>query len=101
VIGPRWANTGNLPRLHDEQDMVHHELVTALDVLVAQGDGPGALAAYRKGPTSAGGHGGGHEQLRSSSEFNAHRRSPGVLLLDDITADMCKLRHVGPAVAIR
>ncbi len=30
VIGPRWANADNLPRLHDENDMVRHELVTAL-----------------------------------------------------------------------
>jgi hypothetical protein len=30
VIGPRWANGENLPRLHDENDMVRHELVTAL-----------------------------------------------------------------------
>ena len=30
VIGPRWANAENLPRLHDEGDMVRHELVTAL-----------------------------------------------------------------------
>lgn len=30
VIGPRWANADNLPRLHDQHDMVHHELVTAL-----------------------------------------------------------------------
>lgn len=31
VIGPRWANVDNLPRLKDEDDMVRHELVTALD----------------------------------------------------------------------
>jgi tetratricopeptide (TPR) repeat protein len=30
VVGPRWANAENLPRLHDEGDMVRHELVTAL-----------------------------------------------------------------------
>jgi tetratricopeptide (TPR) repeat protein len=30
VIGPRWANADNLPRLQDERDMVRHELVTAL-----------------------------------------------------------------------
>jgi len=30
VIGPRWANADNLPRLHDESDMVRHELVIAL-----------------------------------------------------------------------
>jgi len=30
VIGPRWANADNLPRLQDEHDMVRHELVTAL-----------------------------------------------------------------------
>jgi hypothetical protein len=30
VIGPRWANPENLRRLHDEGDMVRHELVTAL-----------------------------------------------------------------------
>ena len=30
VIGPRWANADNLPRLEDESDMVRHELVTAL-----------------------------------------------------------------------
>jgi hypothetical protein len=30
VIGPRWANADNLPRLHDESDMVRHEIVTAL-----------------------------------------------------------------------
>ena len=30
VIGPRWANAENLPRLHDDGDMVRHELVTAL-----------------------------------------------------------------------
>jgi tetratricopeptide (TPR) repeat protein len=30
VIGPRWANTDNLPRLRDEDDMVRHELVNAL-----------------------------------------------------------------------
>ncbi|HTS51732.1 MAG TPA: tetratricopeptide repeat protein, partial [Burkholderiales bacterium] len=30
VIGPRWANADNLPRLHDEADMVRHELVKAL-----------------------------------------------------------------------
>ncbi|HZL67005.1 MAG TPA: toll/interleukin-1 receptor domain-containing protein [Candidatus Limnocylindrales bacterium] len=30
VIGPRWANADNLPRLKDESDMVRHELVTAL-----------------------------------------------------------------------
>ena len=31
VIGPRWANVDNLPRLNDKDDMVRHELVTALD----------------------------------------------------------------------
>jgi TIR domain len=31
VIGPRWANADNLPRLHDEADMVRHELAKALD----------------------------------------------------------------------
>jgi tetratricopeptide (TPR) repeat protein len=30
VIGPRWANADNLARLHDESDMVRHELVNAL-----------------------------------------------------------------------
>jgi hypothetical protein len=30
VIGPRWANAGNLPRLRDASDMVRHELLTAL-----------------------------------------------------------------------
>jgi TIR domain len=30
VIGPRWANADNLPRLHDENDMVRYEIVTAL-----------------------------------------------------------------------
>jgi hypothetical protein len=30
VIGPRWADADNLPRLHDDGDMVRHELVTAL-----------------------------------------------------------------------
>ncbi|MGH8629433.1 MAG: tetratricopeptide repeat protein [Burkholderiales bacterium] len=30
VIGPRWADADNLPRLNDEGDMVRHELVTAL-----------------------------------------------------------------------
>jgi predicted negative regulator of RcsB-dependent stress response len=30
VIGPRWANADNLPRLHDSADMVRHELLTAL-----------------------------------------------------------------------
>ncbi len=30
VIGPRWANADNLPRLADEGDMVRHELVKAL-----------------------------------------------------------------------
>ena len=30
VIGPRWANADNLPRLRDETDMVRHEIVTAL-----------------------------------------------------------------------
>lgn len=30
VIGPRWADADNLPRLKDEGDMVRHELVTAL-----------------------------------------------------------------------
>jgi hypothetical protein len=30
VIGPRWANADNLPRLQDDSDMVRHELVTAL-----------------------------------------------------------------------
>ena len=31
VIGPRWANAENLPRLYDEKnDMVRHELVSAL-----------------------------------------------------------------------
>src|SRR5215470_13264642 len=30
VIGPRWANADNLPRLHDESDPVRHELIKAL-----------------------------------------------------------------------
>ncbi len=30
VIGPRWANADNLLRLHDENDMVRYELLTAL-----------------------------------------------------------------------
>jgi hypothetical protein len=30
VIGPRWTNDDNLSRLHDESDMVRHELATAL-----------------------------------------------------------------------
>ena len=30
VIGPRWANADNVPRLHDANDMVRHEIVTAL-----------------------------------------------------------------------
>ncbi|WP_300336185.1 TIR domain-containing protein, partial [Accumulibacter sp.] len=30
VIGPRWANADHLRRLHDEADMVRHELVSAL-----------------------------------------------------------------------
>lgn len=30
VIGPRWADAENLPRLHDGSDMVRHELQTAL-----------------------------------------------------------------------
>jgi tetratricopeptide (TPR) repeat protein len=30
VIGPRWADAGNLARLKSESDMVRHELVTAL-----------------------------------------------------------------------
>src|SRR5688572_10061952 len=30
VIGPRWANADNLSRLHDDRDMVRHELVRAL-----------------------------------------------------------------------
>ena len=30
VVGPRWANAENLPRLEDKGDMVRHELVTAL-----------------------------------------------------------------------
>ncbi|MGH6949446.1 MAG: toll/interleukin-1 receptor domain-containing protein, partial [Vitreimonas sp.] len=30
VIGPRWANADNLPRLKDEGDWVRHELLTAL-----------------------------------------------------------------------
>jgi hypothetical protein len=30
VIGARWANADNLARLRDENDMVRHELVTAL-----------------------------------------------------------------------
>lgn len=30
VVGPRWANADNLPRLHDPGDMVRHELLTAL-----------------------------------------------------------------------
>src|SRR5271166_5079932 len=30
VIGPRWANADNLPRLHNDGDMVRHELVAAL-----------------------------------------------------------------------
>jgi hypothetical protein len=32
VIGPRWANADNLPRLHDPDDMVRHELLTALAI---------------------------------------------------------------------
>ncbi|WP_159462981.1 toll/interleukin-1 receptor domain-containing protein, partial [Caballeronia telluris] len=51
VIGPRWANVDNLPRLHHDQDMVRHELVTALasaeltlvPVLVEEADHPKAL----------------------------------------------------------
>ena len=31
VIGPRWANADNLPRLADESDMVRHELFAALN----------------------------------------------------------------------
>lgn len=30
VIGPRWANADNLPRLHESNDMVRHELTQAL-----------------------------------------------------------------------
>lgn len=30
VIGTRWADADNLPRLHDPDDMVRHELVSAL-----------------------------------------------------------------------
>ena len=30
VIGPRWASADNLRRLHDDNDMVRHELVRAL-----------------------------------------------------------------------
>src|SRR5262249_28550940 len=30
VIGPRWANADNLSRLHSTDDMVRHELATAL-----------------------------------------------------------------------
>jgi tetratricopeptide (TPR) repeat protein len=30
VIGPRWADATNLPRLQENSDMVRHELVTAL-----------------------------------------------------------------------
>jgi tetratricopeptide (TPR) repeat protein len=30
VIGPRWANAENLPRLQSPDDMVRHELLTAL-----------------------------------------------------------------------
>ena len=30
VVGPRWANADNLLRLHDEGDMVRHELAGAL-----------------------------------------------------------------------
>src|SRR3954447_23909823 len=30
VIGPRWANIDNLPRLSYQDDMVRHELLTAL-----------------------------------------------------------------------
>ena len=30
VVGPRWANAENLPRLHRADDMVRHELVSAL-----------------------------------------------------------------------
>ena len=30
VIGPRWADATNLPRLHESGDMVRHELMTAL-----------------------------------------------------------------------
>lgn len=31
VIGPRWANADNLPRLKNDDDMVRHELLAALD----------------------------------------------------------------------
>jgi hypothetical protein len=30
VIGPRWANADNLPRLCDESGMMRYEIVTAL-----------------------------------------------------------------------
>src|SRR5262249_1873163 len=30
VVGPRWADEQNLPRLHDTSDMVRHELLSAL-----------------------------------------------------------------------
>ena len=30
VIGPRWANADNLPRLHDQNDMVRYEIARAL-----------------------------------------------------------------------
>src|SRR3974390_2468040 len=31
VAGPRWTTTDNLPRLHDANDMVRHELAVALN----------------------------------------------------------------------
>jgi hypothetical protein len=30
MVGPRWADDENLPRLHDEEDSVRYELVTVL-----------------------------------------------------------------------
>ena len=36
IVGPRWAQGENLTRLHDEADMVRHELATAL-AAVAEG----------------------------------------------------------------
>jgi hypothetical protein len=30
VIGPRWADADNLPRLHDEEDLVRYEVTRAL-----------------------------------------------------------------------
>src|SRR5271157_2675274 len=40
VIGPRWANADNLARLHDESDLVRHELAKSLasvDLSVVRG----------------------------------------------------------------